>query len=179
MGRGTFVFNLPRKKASTGVTGVLAKQRRQKRWKDTIIFLYRNTTIATERYMSFERDYWSDFRATISGRENTLRDLAVLVNRAKIAELPQKKAPMSLAEFKAQQPKKLTKKQKIKEQKTPSIKPLPKPTLETAFVKNEESVPLEQYLDIMNRLFTISNIANDFNKQLVKFPDECLPEQTT
>ena len=167
------------KRKKTGAsTSVLAKQRRQKRWRDTIVFLHRNTAIATEKYMNFEKFHWEKFKTTLSGHESSLKDLALIINRAKIEALPPKPAPKTLKEFKDQQPKKLTKKQKKLEAKNgPSLKPLPKPTLETALIENEDTVNIEKYLDIINRLYTISNIANDFNKQLVKFSDECQPVQ--
>ena len=173
------VKKLKRKKISSAATSVLAKQRRQKRWRDTITFLHRNTTIATEQYMKFEKNHWNHFKNTLQGNEASLKDLALIVNRSKLNALPPKPAPKNLKEFKDQQPKKLTKKQRILEKKNgPGLKPLPKPTLETVFLENEEIISLEKYLDIMNRLFTISNIASDFNKQLIKFPEECenIPE---
>jgi len=39
--------------------------------------------------------------------------------------------------------------------------------------KNEQTVPLEKYLDIIERLSALSKIAADFNKQIDKFPDDC------
>jgi len=161
-----------RKRAGAG-TGVLAKQRRQMKWRNCLTFLHRNTSICTQRYMQFEAEYWNDFKNSLSGHETCIRDIALIVNRAKYNALPPKPVPMTLNEWKKQQPKKLTKKQRIKEAKTPSMKPLPKPTLETVFEKNEQTVPLEQYLDIIERLSALSKIAADFNKQIDKFPDDC------
>jgi len=163
-----------KRKKSNAPPSVLAKNRRQLKWRDTMTFLYKNTTIATQQYMDFEKNHLEKFKEILSGHETSLKDLALIVNRSKISSLAPKPAPQTLKEFNDQKPKKLTKKGRILEKKNgPGLKPLPKPTLETALMENEETVSLEKYLDIMNRLFTISSIANDFNKQLGKFPDEC------
>lgn len=160
------------KKSKNPMIALLNKQRRQHVWRESLIFLFKNTSICTENYMNFERKYWEDFKNSITGHEESLRHLALISNRIKYENLPAKPAPSTLKEFKANQPKKLTKKAKLKEAKNPSLKPLPKVTLETAFVQNTETVAIDKYLDIIDRLNTLSKMAADFNKTIDKYPEE-------
>ena len=158
--------------AKSPLAGLMAKQRRQTTWRESLIFLFKNTSICTENYINFEKKHFQAFKQSLTGRENTLKDIALISNRIKFQEIPAKPAPSTLKEFKDNQPKKLTKKGRIKEMKNPSLKPLPKVTIETVFDQNEKTEAIDRYLDVIDRLKTLSKMAADFNKSIDKFPEE-------
>ena len=168
-----------RKKSNNPAVLLAQKQKRRERWRETMSFLFKNTAIATQQYMEFEMENFKEFQSFLTGHERCLRDLAVIANRIKYAELPAKPAPTTLKEFNAMKPKKLTKKQKIKEAKLPSFKPLPKPNLENVLSAPRTTESIEKYLDIIDRLSSLSKMAFDFNNSIEKFPETCLQEQSS